>query len=180
MVVATDSEIISLISSKISMHTSFERKQFHYWIVLPQSPRNMSLSRSLVWINVLVLFSLIIVKWHLWKFCLPNFNISRSMGPFPAGVILHSYLGSAEMVPEFSKLGAYFSFSGFLMSLKANKAKKMLKMVIFITSYIWLMLNIICTINFKNSDILILSLFRSLLIGFYWRQMHLMHYQCQT
>lgn len=51
------------------------------------------------------------------------------MGPFPAGVILHSYLGSAEMVPEFSKLGAYFSFSGFLMSMKEQKAKKMLKMV---------------------------------------------------
>ncbi|KAK7380666.1 hypothetical protein VNO78_33181 [Psophocarpus tetragonolobus] len=56
-------------------------------------------------------------------------EIMKSMGPFPAGIILHSYLGSAEMVPEFSKLGAYFSFSGFLMSLKANKAKKMLKMV---------------------------------------------------
>ncbi|XP_058722696.1 uncharacterized protein LOC131594544 [Vicia villosa] len=55
--------------------------------------------------------------------------LMKSMGPFPAGVILHSYLGSAEMVPEFSKLGAYFSFSGFLMSLKPNKAKKMLKMV---------------------------------------------------
>ncbi|XP_047173899.1 uncharacterized metal-dependent hydrolase YabD [Vigna umbellata] len=59
------------------------------------------------------------------------FELMKSMGPFPAGVILHSYLGSAEMVPEFSKLGAYFSFSGFLMSLKANKAKKMLKMVPF-------------------------------------------------
>lgn len=56
-------------------------------------------------------------------------ELMKSMGPFPGGVILHSYLGSAEMVPEFSKLGAYFSFSGFLMSLKANKAKKMLKMV---------------------------------------------------
>ncbi|KAF7801981.1 TatD-related deoxyribonuclease [Senna tora] len=56
-------------------------------------------------------------------------QLMKSIGPFPAGVILHSYLGSAEMVPEFSKLGAYFSFSGFLMSLKANKAKKMLKMV---------------------------------------------------
>lgn len=55
--------------------------------------------------------------------------IMKSMGPFPAGVILHSYLGSAEMVPEFAKLGAYFSFSGFLMSMKVNKAKKMLKSV---------------------------------------------------
>ncbi|XP_022921728.1 uncharacterized protein LOC111464387 [Cucurbita moschata] len=56
-------------------------------------------------------------------------QIMKSMGPFPAGFILHSYLGSAQMVPEFSKLGAYFSFSGFLMSMEAKKAKKMLKMV---------------------------------------------------
>ncbi|KAK4849924.1 hypothetical protein QYF36_002140 [Acer negundo] len=56
-------------------------------------------------------------------------EIMKSVGPFPAGVILHSYLGSAEMVPEFSKLGAYFSFSGFLMSMKAEKAKKMLKRI---------------------------------------------------
>lgn len=56
-------------------------------------------------------------------------EIMKSVGPFPAGVILHSYLGSAEMVPEFAKLGAYFSFSGFLMSMKESKAKKMLKMV---------------------------------------------------
>ncbi|CAB4319322.1 unnamed protein product [Prunus armeniaca] len=52
-----------------------------------------------------------------------------SLGPFPAGVILHSYLGSAEMVPEFANLGAYFSFSGFLMSMEVHKAKRMLKMV---------------------------------------------------
>lgn len=56
-------------------------------------------------------------------------EILKSMGPFPAGLVLHSYLGSAEMVPEFSKLGAYFSFSGFLMSMKESKAKKMLKSV---------------------------------------------------
>lgn len=55
--------------------------------------------------------------------------IMQRIGPFPAGVILHSYLGSAEMVPEFAKLGAYFSFSGFLMSMEPRKAKKMLKMV---------------------------------------------------
>ncbi|XP_062110981.1 uncharacterized protein LOC133822608 [Humulus lupulus] len=55
--------------------------------------------------------------------------IMQRMGPFPAGVILHSYLGSAEMVPEFAKLGAYFSFSGFLMSMQEKKAKKMLKKV---------------------------------------------------
>ncbi|XP_024988660.1 uncharacterized protein LOC112523334 [Cynara cardunculus var. scolymus] len=56
-------------------------------------------------------------------------DIMKSIGPFPQGVILHSYLGSAEMVPEFAKLGAYFSFSGFLMAMKESKAKKMLKAV---------------------------------------------------
>ncbi|KAL9681529.1 hypothetical protein QQ045_013314 [Rhodiola kirilowii] len=55
--------------------------------------------------------------------------ILKEMGPFPAGIILHSYLGSAEMVPEFAKLGAYFSFSGYLMFMKEQKAKKMLKTV---------------------------------------------------
>lgn len=56
-------------------------------------------------------------------------EIMKSIGPFPEGVILHSYLGSAEMVPEFAKLGAYFSFSGFLMALKETKAKKIVKVV---------------------------------------------------
>lgn len=56
-------------------------------------------------------------------------GIMKSIGPFPEGVILHSYLGSAEMVPEFAKLGAYFSFSGFLMDMKESKAKKMVKAV---------------------------------------------------
>lgn len=56
-------------------------------------------------------------------------DILKSEGPFPAGVLLHSFLGSAELVPEFAKLGAYFSFSGFLMSMKESKAKKMLKSV---------------------------------------------------
>ncbi|XP_057544156.1 uncharacterized protein LOC130823538 [Amaranthus tricolor] len=56
-------------------------------------------------------------------------DVMRETGPFPEGVILHSYLGSAEMVPELARLGAYFSFSGFLMSMKLQKAKKMLKAV---------------------------------------------------
>ncbi|KAG6529451.1 hypothetical protein ZIOFF_011649 [Zingiber officinale] len=47
-------------------------------------------------------------------------------GPFPDGVILHSYMGSAESVSGFAKLGSYFSFSGFLTSMKPQKAKKLL------------------------------------------------------
>lgn len=56
-------------------------------------------------------------------------EIMQSSGPFPAGVILHSFMGSAEMVPEFTNLGSYFSFSGFLTSMKKEKAKKMIKSV---------------------------------------------------
>lgn len=65
--------------------------------------------------------------------CVRAFNdllqMMKSVGPFPNGVILHSYLGSAEMVPMFAELGAYFSFSGFLMHLKEGKARRILKSV---------------------------------------------------
>ncbi|KAE8721427.1 Agamous-like MADS-box protein A [Hibiscus syriacus] len=56
-------------------------------------------------------------------------NFLIDVGPFPDGLLLHSYLGSAEMVPEFVKSGAYFSFSGYIMTLKLQKAKKMLKTI---------------------------------------------------
>lgn len=96
------------------------------------------------------------------------------MGPFPAGVILHSYLGSAEMVPEFAKLGAYFSFSAFLMSMNEKKAKKMLKAVRF--SYF-------STPNYSfilgNGILISVFICRFLLIGSYWKPILLMHYQRQ-
>lgn len=53
----------------------------------------------------------------------------REMGPFPEGVILHSYLGSTELVKPLAKYGAFFSFSGFLTSMKSKKAEKMLREV---------------------------------------------------
>lgn len=53
----------------------------------------------------------------------------KELGPFPEGVILHSFLGSAEMVQPLAKYGAFFSFSGFLTSLSTKKAKKMLQEV---------------------------------------------------
>uniref|UniRef100_A0A453CKX9 TatD related DNase n=1 Tax=Aegilops tauschii subsp. strangulata TaxID=200361 RepID=A0A453CKX9_AEGTS len=56
-------------------------------------------------------------------------EILKRTGPFPAGVLLHSYLGSAEMVPGLANLGCYFSLSGFLTGLKSTKAKKMLKAI---------------------------------------------------
>lgn len=57
------------------------------------------------------------------------FSNARRLGPFPEGLIMHSYLGSAEMVPELAKLGCYFSFSGFLSSMSLQKAKKMIRSV---------------------------------------------------
>lgn len=94
------------------------------------------------------------------------------MGPFPSGIILHSYLGSAEMVPEFAKLGAYFSFSGFLMYMSEKKAKKMLKVVRF---------PYICTPNYCfRYGILISALGRFHLIGSYWKPIHQTHYQRQS
>ncbi|KAK3425166.1 hypothetical protein EUGRSUZ_F01964 [Eucalyptus grandis] len=58
-------------------------------------------------------------------------QILKEAGPFPAGIILHSYMGSAEMVPQLVEVGAYFSFSGHLMPMKEQTAKKMLKVVPF-------------------------------------------------
>lgn len=56
-------------------------------------------------------------------------HIVKDIGPFPDGLLLHSYLGSAEMVPEFVKSGAYFLLSGYIMPMKVQKAKKMLKTI---------------------------------------------------
>ncbi|EFJ32128.1 hypothetical protein SELMODRAFT_169176 [Selaginella moellendorffii] len=53
-------------------------------------------------------------------------HLLKEMGDFPDGVILHSFLGTAEMVKPFARHGCYFSFSGFLTSMKEQKARKML------------------------------------------------------
>ncbi|MEI6217563.1 MAG: TatD family hydrolase [bacterium] len=44
-----------------------------------------------------------------WDIILP---ILEDVGGLPAGFILHSYSGSAELVPRLAAMGAYFSFSG--------------------------------------------------------------------
>ncbi|XVF30609.1 hypothetical protein REPUB_Repub16aG0073100 [Reevesia pubescens] len=56
-------------------------------------------------------------------------RIMKDIGPFPSGVILHSFQGSPEVVPELTKLGSYFSFSGHLMPLEEDKAKQIVKAV---------------------------------------------------
>eukprot|EP00850_Spirogloea_muscicola_P007024 SM000034S12778 [mRNA] locus=s34:765248:768397:+ [translate_table: standard] len=56
-------------------------------------------------------------------------NTLRTLGDFPAGLILHSYMGSAAMVDSLCKQGAYFSFSGFITHMKAKKASQILHRV---------------------------------------------------
>lgn len=55
--------------------------------------------------------------------------ILEDMGTFPAGIILHSYMGSAEMVQSLAKFGAYFSFSGFITFKKLEQARKIVQAV---------------------------------------------------
>lgn len=63
-----------------------------------------------------------------------DINICRSVGPFPAGVILHSFNGTAEVVPKLAELGAYFSLSGWFTYIDEKIAKNTLKSVCFIPS----------------------------------------------
>lgn len=53
----------------------------------------------------------------------------EAFGPNPRGFILHSYAGSAEMVPVFASLGAYFSFSGAITFPGRHRLQKAAKAV---------------------------------------------------
>jgi len=43
------------------------------------------------------------------------------------GFLLHSYGGSAEMAPEFARLGGYFSFSGYYLEERKAERREVLK-----------------------------------------------------
>jgi TatD DNase family protein len=50
--------------------------------------------------------------------------------PRPAcGFLLHSYAGSAELVPVFAELGAYFSFSGHFLHRRKSKTRDAFRQV---------------------------------------------------
>jgi TatD DNase family protein len=50
--------------------------------------------------------------------------------PLPAcGFVLHSYGGSAEMIPALAKLGAYFSFPGYFLNGRKLKQRETFKKV---------------------------------------------------
>ncbi len=53
----------------------------------------------------------------------------KAEGPFPAGVMIHSFTGPAEVVKGLLPLNAYFSISLTILRLKEGKAKALLKAI---------------------------------------------------
>ena len=57
-------------------------------------------------------------------------ELVQQRSPFPDGLILHSWIGSAEMVKALAKVpGVYFSLSGHLTNLSRKKSDPMVKQV---------------------------------------------------
>ncbi len=55
-------------------------------------------------------------------------DMVQQHGPFPQGLILHSWIGPAEMVDALAKIqGVYFSFSGHLTRMSMKKYEPMVK-----------------------------------------------------
>ncbi len=51
-------------------------------------------------------------------------------GPFPAGLVLHSWAGSAEVTRQLARIeGVYFSISGHTFNLSDKKLTPMLQQV---------------------------------------------------
>lgn len=59
----------------------------------------------------------------------PLTQLLREMGHFPAGIIMHSFMGNEQQVKELATYGAYFSFSGFATTLKRQKAERVWRAV---------------------------------------------------
>jgi len=51
-------------------------------------------------------------------------DILQDTGAPPAGMLIHSYNGAAEMVPPLAKLGARFSFAGNILVPDRKQARK--------------------------------------------------------
>ena len=63
------------------------------------------------------------ISIHCLKAWGPLIEVLES-NPLPErGFLLHSYGGSAELVPRLAKLGAYFSFSGYFLHSRKHKVR---------------------------------------------------------
>jgi TatD DNase family protein len=56
-------------------------------------------------------------------------SLLRETGPFPAGIVLHSFGGPAELVGRFLPFNAYFSFSGSITWPEARRVRSALQAV---------------------------------------------------
>lgn len=57
-------------------------------------------------------------------------ELVQDEGPFPDGLILHSWMGNAELVKQLSGVrGVFFSISGHICSMALHKMEPMLRQV---------------------------------------------------
>jgi TatD DNase family protein len=56
-------------------------------------------------------------------------DLLSAEGPLPAGGVLHSYSGAADLVPRYAALGLSFSFAGVLTRAQAQRPKRALMAV---------------------------------------------------
>lgn len=57
-------------------------------------------------------------------------KVLESEGVPEAGMVIHAYGGSAELLPELAAMGAYFSFGGSVLDERRQKAREALKRVV--------------------------------------------------
>jgi TatD DNase family protein len=69
------------------------------------------------------------ISIHIRKAWDSFIHIIKKTGKLPAGGLIHSYSGSADMIPLFEKYGFYISFSGSITRPNAKKVIKALEVV---------------------------------------------------
>lgn len=62
---------------------------------------------------------------HCVKCIQSVYEVLARHGPFSRGFLMHGYAGPPDYVSKLAELGAYFSFSGYLLNLSPNRQKAM-------------------------------------------------------
>jgi len=71
------------------------------------------------------------VSIHIRKAWESFIGILKELGPLPGGGLIHSFSGSADMVPLFERYNLYISFSGSLTNPSSKKVHRALQAVSF-------------------------------------------------
>lgn len=69
------------------------------------------------------------VSLHVFRIHGPALRLLEAFGPMPAGGVLHSYSGSAELVRRYAKLGWSFGFAGAVTRSNARRPLEAAKAV---------------------------------------------------